>query len=365
MTNTISILPIKKWFPQTKERPLFIAGPCSAESEQQIVETAIEIDKIGRFQIFRAGLWKPRTRPLQFEGVGNEGFNWLEQVKKQTSLLTMVEVATPQHVEECLRRQGKAVDILWIGARTTAHPFAMQQIADALRGSDIPVMVKNPMNPDIALWVGALERLSNAGITKMAAIHRGFFPYEETSLRNIPKWEIAIELKSMFPKLAIINDPSHIAGSCGLVEAIAQKALDLNFDGLMIETHINPKVALSDAKQQLSPAELKQMMERLNVRKVYSHNMEFTSKLEQYREQIDSIDTQLLELLSKRMNIVGEIGKYKIENNVTIFQLKRWTTILETRNHLAKKLGINLDFVKKLLDLVHEESIRIQNQHFI
>jgi len=339
---------------------LIIAGPCSAESEEQVLKTAHEISKCEKVKLFRAGIWKPRTVPGNFEGVGEIGLKWLKKVKNDTSLLTTTETATPEHVEACLKNEG-SVDVLWIGARTVANPFSVQILADALKGVDIPVMVKNPLNPDIKLWVGAIERLKKAGIKNIAAIHRGFYPFEKTNLRNIPKWELAIEIKSIFPDMPVINDPSHISGSRKYIFDIAQKALDLNLDGLMIETHITPDEALSDAKQQLTPKALIKLLKELTYRKSSSENIEFLNRLDQFRDQIDSIDYQMLELLSKRMNIVEEIGNYKLNNNVTIFQLKRWLNISKTRKEFGEIIGLDNQFVQKLLQLVHRESIRQQS----
>lgn len=355
MKNNIkSVFCIKNY-----DKPFIIAGPCSAESEKQIFETAKAIEKCENVSIFRAGIWKPRTSPASFEGVGEKGLIWLQKLKNKTRFLTAIEIATPKHIETCLKYD-KAVDIIWIGARTTGNPFSVQSIADSLRGIDIPVMIKNPINPDIELWSGAVERLMKAGIKNLALIHRGFSPFEKTGLRNIPKWEIAIEIKSRFPDLPIINDPSHISGDKKYIPEISQKALNLNFNGLMIETHINPENAISDAKQQLKPSELINLIKNLKFRKSSSKNAEFTDLLEQYREQINSIDFQLLELLAKRMNIVENIGKYKLENNVTIFQLKRWLNIIQTRKEFGKTLKLDEIFTKKILQLVHKESIRKQ-----
>ncbi len=351
----------KKLFLPRKNEDLFIiAGPCSAESEKQVIETAKQISECKKVKVFRAGIWKPRTSPGTFEGIGEPAFDWLRKVKKETGLLTTTEAATPEHIEICLKNKD-AVDIIWIGARTTANPFSVQAIADALRGVDIPVLVKNPLNPDIKLWAGAVERFHKAGIKNIGTIHRGFYPFEKVNLRNLPKWELAIEIKSLFPELPIINDPSHISGNRKYIFDIAQKALNLNFDGLMIETHINPAAALSDAQQQLTPEALISLLKKLQFRKSGSENSEFTDLLEQYREQIDSIDFQLIELLNKRMNITEEIGKYKLQNNVSIFQLKRWLNISKTRQDFGKTLGIDSQFIKRILQLVHRESIRLQS----
>ncbi len=352
----------EKLFASRKNGDFFmIAGPCSAETENQVLETARQIAVCKKVKVFRAGIWKPRTSPGNFEGIGEPAFDWLRKVKKETGLLTTTEAATPEHVEICLKNRD-ALDIIWVGARTTANPFSVQALADALKGVDIPVLVKNPLNPDIKLWAGAIERFKKAGIKNIGTIHRGFYPFEKINLRNLPKWELAIEIKSMFPELPIINDPSHIAGNREYLFNIAQKALNLNFDGLMIETHINPDAALSDAKQQLTPKNLINLLKNLQFRKSSSENSDFTDSLEQYREQIDSIDYQLIELLNKRMNITEEIGKYKLQNNVSIFQLKRWLDISKTRQEFGKTLGMDNQFIKRILQLVHRESIRLQSE---
>lgn len=358
MAKLKSVSKINTWF-QGLDEPLIIAGPCSAESEDQVMQTALEIAKVGKVKVFRAGIWKPRTRPGNFEGIGEEGLKWLKQVKQETGLLTAIEVASPEHVDLAVKND---IDILWIGARTSSNPFSIQELADHLKGYEKPVMVKNPINPDINLWIGALERLHKVGISKLAAIHRGFYPFEATSLRNIPKWEIPIELKSICHDLPVICDPSHIAGDTEYIPEIAQKAMDLNMAGLMIETHYNPSVALSDASQQLTPNQLEALLDSLIYRHTTSKDESFTSVLESLREQIDSIDQQMLELLSQRMGVVEEIGKYKSKNEVTILQLRRWENIVKTRIKLGKKLGLTEDFVKKLLQLVHKESIQKQTE---
>jgi len=358
MTKLKGILNISKWF-EGLTKPLIIAGPCSAESEVQVMHTAKEIAKLGRVNVFRSGIWKPRTRPGNFEGVGEEGLQWLSQVKKETGLFTAIEVANPEHVDLAVKYD---IDILWIGARTTSNPFSVQELADHLKGYNKPVMVKNPINPDVNLWVGALERLHKAGINKLAAIHRGFYPFEATSLRNIPKWEVPIELKSMCHTLPIICDPSHIAGNREYIYEIAQKAFDLNMDGLMIETHYNPSVALSDMNQQVTPGQLGEILQHLVLRNTTVKDQNFSNVLETLRSQIDSIDQQMLELLSQRMNIVEEIGKYKSKNEVTILQLRRWEKIISTRLRVGKSLGLSEDFIKKLLQLVHKESIQRQTE---
>ncbi len=338
-----------------------IAGPCSAETEQQVLETALNIAQYKKVKIFRAGIWKPRTSPDSFEGVGEPAFNWLRKVKKQTGLLTATEVATPEHIELCLKNKD-AIDLVWTGARTAANPFSIQALADALRGTDFPVLVKNPLNPDIKLWAGAIERFQKVGIKNIGAIHRGFYPFEKINLRNVPKWELALEIKSLFPELPLINDPSHIAGKREYIFDIAQKALNLNFDGLMIETHIKPDNALSDAKQQLTPDALISLLKKLKFRKQNFEHKKYFDLLEQYRHQIDSIDFQLIELLNKRLNISKEIGKYKTDKNVSIFQLKRWLDITKTRHEFGEAIGMDKEFIKQLLQLVHKESIRLQSE---
>ncbi|HBF88193.1 MAG TPA: 3-deoxy-7-phosphoheptulonate synthase [Bacteroidales bacterium] len=349
--------PINTWFAEEINQPLFICGPCSAESEEQVLKTAIELQKEKKINVYRAGIWKPRTRPGTFEGKGIEALTWLQEVKRQTNLRVAVEVASPFHVEACIE---KDVDIIWIGARTTSNPFSVQEIANSLKGINIPVLIKNPINPDLDFWIGAIERIYDAGIRKIAAVHRGFYPFEKTSLRNIPKWEIPIELKTRFNDLPMICDPSHISGSREFIEEISQKALDLNFDGLMIESHINPEKALSDASQQLKPDDAIQLINRLIVRSISIENEDFANLLCRFRDQIDSIDSQLLQLLSQRMNVVREIGKYKKYNNVTVFQIRRWQKIIETRMLEGKKIGLSEKFIAQLLELIHKESIQEQ-----
>lgn len=348
MPKLKNIAPLKKWFKGIHELPLIIAGPCSAESEKQMIETALEIAAIGKVSVFRTGIWKPRTRPGSFEGVGKKGLQWLQQVKKETGLYTAVEVARPEHVDLAVKYD---VDVVWIGARTTSNPFSVQELADCMKDFDKPVMVKNPINPDLQLWIGALERFNNEGINKLAAVHRGFYPFEATTLRNIPKWEIPIELKSLCHTLPIICDPSHIAGNTEYIPEIAQKALDLDMDGLMIETHCNPKKALSDAEQQLTPDQLNDLLESMIIRTVKSSDKEFANILEALRNRIDSIDHQMIELLAQRMNVVEEIGKYKSQKQVTILQLRRWEQIVNTRIKLGKALGLSEDFIKNYFSL--------------
>jgi len=361
MCSSNDIIPIQEWFPSINQLPVFIAGPCSAESEIQVLETAKKIASDSRIKIFRAGIWKPRTRPSTFEGVGKIGLEWLKKVKNETGLLTCVEIATPKHLEKCLEHPD-SVDLVWIGARTTSNPFSVQELANALEGVDIPVMIKNPLNPDLALWIGAIERIAKAGVRKIAAIHRGFYPFETTTLRNVPKWEIPIELKISCPNLSIINDPSHIAGNTSYIPYIAQKAMDLNMDGLMIETHITPKKALSDKEQQLLPDELSQLLDQLVFWKTSNGADDFNNQLEQYREQINSIDYQLIELLAKRMAIVENIGYYKNENHISILQLRRWKDIIKTRCEFGENMGLSSVFIKEILQLVHKESVMRQSE---
>jgi len=343
------------WLPQ--ENPIIISGPCSVESEEQIFRTAKEISKSGKVSILRGGIWKPRTRPNSFEGVGEEGLTWLKQAGESIGLPVATEVAYAEHVEICLKNN---IDILWIGARTTVNPFSVQEIAEALKGVDIPVFVKNPITPDINLWVGALERINAVGVNKLAAIHRGFSSFDKSSYRNTPMWEIPIELKLMCPGIPMFCDPSHIAGDKELIPYIAQKAMDLDMEGLMIEAHINPLMAKSDAKQQLNPAELDQLLKSLVLREKHSHNEDFINQLEQLRSVIDQLDEELINKFSSRMEIIEKIGEYKYENNVTILQLERWEQILKHRSFLADKVGLSDDFIKKMLELIHQESIRVQ-----
>lgn len=339
------------------KRPMIIAGPCSAESEEQMLETARGIAEAG-VKIFRAGIWKPRTRPNAFEGVGTEGLKWMQTVKKETGLLTTTEVANVKHVYEALKY---GIDILWIGARTSANPFAVQDIADSLRGVKIPVLVKNPVNPDVDLWIGALERINNAGIQELAAIHRGFSTYDKTIFRNAPHWQLPIELRRRIPDLPIITDPSHIAGKRELIYDICQKAMDLNFDGLIIETHCNPDKALSDAKQQLTPELLNEVLGRLILRDPEIKE-QLMLTLADLRDQIDKLDDRLLNLIDERMTVVEKIGAYKKENNITILQNKRWDDMLKSRLVLGDKKKLSHDFIVKVFSAIHQESINKQTR---
>ncbi|MEQ7800545.1 chorismate mutase [Pedobacter sp. ASV1-7] len=358
MKLQLNIQPLSSWL-DTKNEPLIISGPCSAETEEQLLTTANLLAATGKVSVLRAGIWKPRTRPGEFEGIGSIGLEWLKKAKAETGLPTAVEVANAKHVEEAL---AAGVDILWIGARSTVNPFTVQEIADALKGVDIPVLVKNPINPDLQLWAGALERINRAGITKLGAIHRGFSSYEKSSFRNEPMWELAIQLKTLLPDLPIINDPSHICGNRELIPYISQKALDLDMQGLMIESHVDPSIAWTDAKQQLTPAALGELAERLTVREPESKNEVFTDQLAELRKQIDKIDDLLLQKLGERMAIVGKIGEYKRDNQVTILQVNRWDEIIRKGTSFAKALKLDLNFTEKFLELVHGESIRKQTE---
>jgi chorismate mutase len=339
------------------DRPIIISGPCSAETEEQMVATAKQIAATGRVHALRAGIWKPRTRPGQYEGAGEEGLKWLIQAKKETGLPVTTEVANAAHVEACLKA---GVDILWIGARTTVNPFSVQEVADSLKGVDIPVMIKNPINPDLELWLGAFERLNKAGITKMAAIHRGFSSFEKGPFRNAPMWDLAIELKTRIPELDMICDPSHIAGNRDLISFVSQKALDLDMAGLMIESHINPDAAWSDAKQQVTPLVLGKIISELVVRTVSTDNKAFKDTLSILREQIDQLDDEIMSKMASRMKISEKIGQYKKENNVTILQVNRWEEIVQTRVSLGKAMGMDVGFTRDLLRLIHHESIQVQ-----
>jgi chorismate mutase len=353
----LQLEPISSWM--KADRPIIISGPCSAETEEQMVATAKQIAATGKVHALRAGIWKPRTRPGQYEGAGEEGLKWLITAKMETGLPVTTEVANAAHVEACLKA---GVDILWVGARTTVNPFSVQEVADALKGVDIPVMVKNPINPDVELWLGAFERLNKAGITKMAAIHRGFSSFEKGPFRNAPMWDLAIELKTRIPELDMICDPSHIAGNRDLISFVSQKALDLDMVGLMIESHINPDAAWSDAKQQVTPAALSKIISELVVRTQTTDNKTFKDTLSILREQIDQLDDEIMQKLSARMKISEKIGQYKKENNVTILQVNRWEEIIKTRIALCRAMGLNDEFTSDLLKLIHHESIQVQTK---
>jgi chorismate mutase len=353
----MKLLPVSEWFGEWVQGPLYIAGPCSAESKEQLLATASELTGKARPHIFRAGVWKPRTRPGSFNGVGTEGLKWLVEAGLAYGMRTATEAATGNHVEACLKA---GVDIIWIGARTVSNPFSVDEIAEALRGVEIPVLIKNPLNPDLDLWIGAIERVSRSGITRMAAVHRGFSPFERTRYRNMPKWEIPIELRRRYRKLPIICDPSHIAGDTRYVKEIAQKAMDMNLDGLMTEVHNDPSRALSDAAQQLTPVAYRRMISGLVVRKAVADDPGFLNHLEEMRSQVDSVDHQLLELIARRMELSDQIGEYKCINNVAVLQMERWLEILRTRLGQAADSGLDRNFTEALLKLIHQESIRRQ-----
>lgn len=348
----LDLLPLNLPGIDPTKRPTVIAGPCSAETEEQVMNTARQLAANG-IKILRAGIWKPRTKPGGFEGVGEEGLAWLRRAHDEFSLLTATEVATAAHVKAALDNK---IDILWIGARTTANPFAMQEIADALKGHDVPVLVKNPVNPDLELWIGGLQRINNAGIKRLAAIHRGFTSYGKTIYRNLPLWHIPIELRRRIPNLPIFGDPSHIGGQRELVAPLCQQAMDLGFEGLIVESHCQPDQAWSDAKQQVTPDVLDFILDKLTIRK----NAVTTESLEALRKQIDDVDNQLLELLAKRMRISREIGTYKKENGLTVVQTARYSEILEKRGAQATLIGISNQCVRDIFEHIHEESVAQQ-----
>ena len=351
----LNIKPLSTWGLPSK-RPIIISGPCSAESEEQVIETAKGLADKG-IDVLRAGIWKPRTRPGSFEGLGRIALPWLKEAGQLIGKPIAVEVATREHVFDCLKA---GVDILWIGARTTANPFSVQEIADALEGVDIPVIVKNPVNPDLQLWVGALERINRAGITRIAALHRGFSSYGKSKYRNKPMWEIPIELRRLYPNLPIFNDPSHISGNRDLLESVAQKALDLDFDGLMLESHRDPAHAWSDASQQVTPDRLGEIVKELVIREEKSSVAD--TQLEELRSEIDRIDSYILNILSERMDIAEKIGEFKKKNNITILQSGRWDAIVHDRTQKGLEKGLTEDFVKELFEAIHNESIRHQTK---
>lgn len=338
--------------PSDNERPKVIAGPCSAETEEQVMTTARQLAEKG-CHIFRAGVWKPRTKPGGFEGNGEAALPWMRRVKDETGMLTATEVATPAHVELALKY---GIDLLWVGARTSANPFAMQDLADALRGVDVPVLVKNPVNPDLELWIGALERINMAGITRLGAIHRGFSSYDKKIYRNLPMWQIPIELHRRVPELPIFCDPSHIGGRRELVAPLCQQAMDMGFKGLIVESHCEPDKAWSDAAQQVTPDVLDYILSLLVVR----DQTTTTEGIRQLRSQIDELDNQLMDVLAKRMRVCREIGQYKKEHNMTIVQAQRYNEILDKRGAQGSLCGLGTDFVKTVFEQVHEESVRQQ-----
>jgi chorismate mutase len=334
------------------KRPVVIAGPCSAETEEQVLETARSLAAKG-VKVFRAGIWKPRTKPGGFEGIGSDGLSWLKKVKEKTGMYVATEVATRDHVFEALKA---GIDMLWIGARTTVNPFAIQEVADALKGTNIPVLIKNPVNPDLELWIGAIQRVYGSGNHRIGVIHRGFSSYDKKIYRNLPLWHIPIELHRRYPNLPIFCDPSHIGGKRELIASLSQQAMDLNFNGLIVESHCNPDEAWSDASQQITPDVLDYILNLLVIR----DSTQTTESLAELRRQIDGIDENLLELLAKRMRISREIGVYKKEHNIPVLQTTRYGEILENRVKTGASLDLNTDFVAKILTEIHEESVRQQ-----
>jgi chorismate mutase len=341
------------------KRPLIVSGPCSAETEEQVVETAVQLQQTGKVDVMRAGIWKPRTRPGSFEGIGTKGLPWLQRAKKLTGIPVAVEVATAKQVEDALHFE---VDILWLGARTTVNPFSVQEVADALRGVDVPVLIKNPINPDLELWIGAVERVAKAGIKQIGLIHRGFSSYGNSEYRNAPMWHLAIEMKRRFPEMLFINDPSHICGRRDILMDVAQTAIDLDFDGLIIESHVDPDKAWSDAKQQITPEKLGEMLGSIRWRKEDVASPEYHAALEKLRQQINHLDDELMQIIGERMKVSEKIGLYKKENNITILQTNRWNAILERAFKKGDKLGLSREFITKYFDAVHMESINHQNK---
>lgn len=355
----MDFIPLANWdltITRLPQRPFLISGPCSAETREQVLQTCRQIAPLG-VDMLRAGIWKPRTRPGSFEGLGAVALPWLQEAGKETGLPTCCEVATPAHVEAALKH---GVSALWIGARTTVNPFAVQAVADSLKGVDIPVLIKNPVNPDLELWVGAIERVYGAGIRKIAAIHRGFSVYNAPKYRNQPQWEIPIELQRRLPNLEIIGDPSHIAGRRDLLQEVAQQSLNLNFNGLMIESHITPNEAWSDAKQQVTPEGLQTLLSSLVLRQLDTDNADYVQNIEQLRGVIDGLDTQTLALLAQRMEVVREIGRHKRDSNIAIFQIDRWLNVRESALKKGAQSALSAEFVENIINSIHKESIRQQ-----
>ena len=358
-TKKLELVSLYEWGMFTEPRPSVVAGPCSAETEEQVMETAKGLKELG-INVFRAGIWKPRTHPGSFEGIGAPGLKWMQRVKKEYGLKISTEVASEKHVFECLKY---GVDLVWIGARTTANPFLVQEIADALKDTDIPVLVKNPVNPDLDLWIGALERLNNAGIKKLGVIHRGFSTIDKIKYRNDPQWQMAIELRSRYPELPFFVDPSHMGGHKDYIKELSQRSLDLGFEGLMIESHCDPSCALSDAKQQLTPPELSDLLyNQIAVRDNDSDAKEWKDNIDQLRAKIDILDESLLYTLSSRMNISRQIGEYKKNHNVAILQASRWDSLLAKVVEKGEAYGLPQEFVKDVFNAIHETSVEIQNE---
>lgn len=341
------------------KRPIIISGPCSAETEEQVLETATRLAATGKVDMLRAGIWKPRTKPGMFEGIGTKALAWMANAKKATGLPITVEVATAKHVQDALQFD---VDMIWIGARTTVNPFSVQEVCDALRGTDVPVLIKNPINPDLELWSGGIERLQKVGVKDIGMIHRGFSNYGNTEYRNAPMWHLPIEMKRRYPEMLIVCDPSHICGNRTGLQTISQKSIDLDFGGLMIESHIDPDNAWSDAKQQVTPERLSEMLGELIWRIENSDEKEFITALAKLREQINQVDDELLTLIGQRMKIADKIGEYKRENNITILQTHRWNDILAKAFVKGDLLGLNKEFITKYFDAIHLESIAHQNK---
>ena len=355
----LDLIPLYDWGMFTEPRPSVIAGPCSAETQEQVMETARGLKDLG-INVFRAGIWKPRTHPGSFEGIGTEGLGWLQQIKKEYGLKVSTEVASEKHVYECIKF---GVDLVWLGARTTANPFLVQEIADALKGTDIPVLVKNPVNPDLDLWIGALERLNRAGVKKLGVIHRGFSTFEKIKYRNDPQWQVAIELRSRYPELPFFVDPSHLGGSKDYIREISQRSLDLGFEGLMIESHCNPSCAWSDAKQQLTPPELSDLLyNQIIVRDADSDSPQWKENIDQLRAKIDVIDENLLYTLASRMKVSRQIGQYKKDNNIAILQASRWDAILAKVVEKGKEYDLPEKFLTAVFNAIHEASVEVQNE---
>jgi len=357
MAHELDIIPGTEWGFFTLPRPMCIAGPCSAETEEQVMETAKGLNDFG-IHVYRAGIWKPRTHPGSFEGVGTQGLRWLRRVKQELGMKVCTEVASEKHVLECIKY---GVDLVWVGARTSANPFLMQEIADALEGTDIPVLVKNPVNPDLDLWIGALERLNRAGLRKLGVIHRGFSTSASIPYRNDPSWKIAIELRTRYPQMAFFADPSHMAGDRKYLQELSQRAMDLGLDGLMVESHCNPDAAWSDAKQQLTPAALQNLLESLIIRENTSENEAYREGIDALRARIDVIDENLLKLLKDRMGVSQAIGQYKREHNVAILQAGRWEQLLADMVARAGAMGISEQAITAIMTAIHDESVRVQN----
>ena len=360
MANTnLELIPLYEWGMFTEPRPSVIAGPCSAETEEQVMQTAAQLKEFG-INVFRAGIWKPRTHPGCFEGVGTPGLKWMQRAKRELGLKIATEVASEKHVFECLKY---GVDLVWLGARTTANPFLVQEIADALKDTDIPVLVKNPVNPDLDLWIGALERLNRAGIKKLGVIHRGFSTSDKIKYRNNPDWQIAIELRSRYPQLPFFVDPSHMAGSRDYIREISQRSLDLGFEGLMIESHCDPSCAMSDAKQQLTPAQLEDLLcNQITVRDADSDSPQWKDNIDQLRAKIDIIDENILYALGSRMKVSRQIGEYKKNNNIAILQASRWDAVLEQVVAKGMEYGLDEKFITTVFNAIHEASVEAQNE---